>query len=481
MAATTRIDWGEAIAVDRFYGRERELGQLTPWISEERCRLVALLGTGGIGKTTLAVKLVQQVHRQFEMVIWRSLRDAPLLEDLIRDILSFLCQEPDDEPPKTLKEGLMSLIQQLRENRCLIILDNFDTLYVAGEKASSHTTIYENYGILLEQIAELPHQSCLLITSREKPRLVSRDEGDHLPVRSLLLKGLNLSELEQICQDKGLEGTYEQLFEISSFYRGILLYMKVAASTIIDLFGGYIEEFLQQSTFIVEGIDSLLDQQMQRLSPLEWQIMFWLAINQEPVTPSQLQADIISGVSRGDLLKALESLARRSLIESTSTGNTVQPVVMEFVTEQFLNRLVQEFQTGELEFFRKYALIRATAKDFIRESQIRIILLPLLEKLLFHYHNPQNLRERLHSILSEIKNNPNQTGGYAIGNLLNLFRALKMELTGLDISGCQSRQAYLPDFPLHQFNLTGATLKDSVFAESIGSVIGIDFSADGSP
>jgi transcriptional regulator with XRE-family HTH domain len=40
-------DWGEAIDVSAFYGRESELVELARWIVEEHCRLVALLSRGG--------------------------------------------------------------------------------------------------------------------------------------------------------------------------------------------------------------------------------------------------------------------------------------------------------------------------------------------------------------------------------------------------------------------------------------------------
>ena len=43
------------------------------WVLEERCRLVAVLGMGGIGKTSLAARLAQDVAPSFERVYWRSL------------------------------------------------------------------------------------------------------------------------------------------------------------------------------------------------------------------------------------------------------------------------------------------------------------------------------------------------------------------------------------------------------------------------
>ena len=77
--ANKHQDWGEAIDVSLFYGRTEELTTLEEWIVTERCRLVAVLGMGGMGKTALAAKVAAQVQHEFEYVIWRSLRNAPLL------------------------------------------------------------------------------------------------------------------------------------------------------------------------------------------------------------------------------------------------------------------------------------------------------------------------------------------------------------------------------------------------------------------
>nr|WP_052325900.1 NB-ARC domain-containing protein [Hassalia byssoidea] len=72
-----RVDWGEAIDVSIFYGRTDELTKLQQWIEQDKCRLITLLGMGGIGKTALSVKLAQLVQEGFEFVIWQSLRNSP--------------------------------------------------------------------------------------------------------------------------------------------------------------------------------------------------------------------------------------------------------------------------------------------------------------------------------------------------------------------------------------------------------------------
>src|SRR5437763_359628 len=56
-----RQDWGEAPHVLGFVGRTDELAALRRWILNERCRLVTLLGSGGVCKTSLAPRFAQEV------------------------------------------------------------------------------------------------------------------------------------------------------------------------------------------------------------------------------------------------------------------------------------------------------------------------------------------------------------------------------------------------------------------------------------
>ncbi|MHC5732213.1 MAG: NB-ARC domain-containing protein, partial [Nostoc sp.] len=88
-----RQDWGEAPGVCFFRGRIAELSQLQQWLIKDNCRLVAILGMGGIGKTALSVKLAKEVQENFEYLIWRSLRNAPPVAEMLANLIGFLSDD----------------------------------------------------------------------------------------------------------------------------------------------------------------------------------------------------------------------------------------------------------------------------------------------------------------------------------------------------------------------------------------------------
>jgi hypothetical protein len=83
------------------------------------------------------------------------------------------------------------LIGRLHERRCLLVLDNLETLLEVDDPEGNYRAGYEGYGRLLERLGEAAHRSCVVLTSREKPREIEALEGLRGPVRSLRLSGLS--------------------------------------------------------------------------------------------------------------------------------------------------------------------------------------------------------------------------------------------------------------------------------------------------
>src|SRR5216110_3425414 len=66
-----RVDWDDALAVPFFYGREQERALLSQWVVQDHCRIVSILGAGGIGKSALSVSIMYNLAEHFDVVIFR--------------------------------------------------------------------------------------------------------------------------------------------------------------------------------------------------------------------------------------------------------------------------------------------------------------------------------------------------------------------------------------------------------------------------
>ncbi|WP_088431771.1 WD40 repeat domain-containing protein [Halomicronema hongdechloris] len=521
------IDWGEAIDVSLFYGRTAELATLERWIQQDRCRLIAILGMGGIGKTALSVKLAQQsvVSREgqeggedqlttsplspnpsgqatptplhpptpspthsFTHIIWRTLRNAPPLELLLTDLIQVLSGQQETAASLTVGPLLSRFMHYLRQHRCLLILDNYETVLQGGQFAGAYRQGYEGYGELLRQVGELPHPSCLVLTSREKPETIADLEGETLPVRSLGLPGLLPADTDHLFDAIGLSQSPAGRRRLMEIYSGNPLALKIVATSIRELFDSDVDAFLGEETLVFNGIRRLLNQQMQRLTRLEKQVMFWLAINREWVTIAELQADIVPPVPKQRLLETLESLARRSLIEQKNARFTQQPVVMEYMTEQVIEQVGDALETLTLDLdavssegliFNAYALIKATAKEYVRDSQTRLILQPIARHLAECFSSVAALEQQMLRILTRVRRSETRGSSYGAGNLINLMSHLHLDLSDYDFSNLTIRQACLQKTPLHRVNLKDAHLIACRFAEPVPHPNSLAISPDG--
>ena len=484
-------DWGEASDVSQFFGREEEIATLKHWIVEDKCRLISLLSMGGIGKTSLGIKVGKLLQSQFDFVIWRSLRNTPAPEKILAELIQFLSEQKETNLPQTLEDKISLLLKYLRSRRCLLILDNIESIlqpsnsYLANFSFPINNYIldYEGYGELFKTISETKHQSCLLITSREKIPGLSQWEGNYLPVRCLQLKGLSKAAGKKIFATKGdfiaLEAQWQTL---SDRYGGNPLALKIVASAIKDFFDSDITSFLEilaQSSFILDDIKNLLEQQFKRLSDVEKEIMYWLAIEREPVSFGNLKTNFINRISPQKIVQGLTYLQWRSLADKKASKFSQQPVIMEFIVNNLIEQIYQEIITKKIDVLNKVSLVQAQAKDYIREAQGKAIAQPIINRLLTTYNTPQNLADHLTEILQLAKEQVLLKKGYLTGNIINLLRQLNIDLTHYNFSYLTIRQANLQAINLHNVNFAYADLSQSVFTETLGNILSAVFSGDG--
>src|SRR6266702_2426524 len=433
--AFPRVDLVEALDVSHFAGREVEVAELSQWIVQERCRLVTLVGMGGIGKSMLASYLGLRLAPHFEVVLWRSVRDAPSCEELIADCLTFFSETPPAEFPTSLEQRITQLLARLQASRCLLVLDNLETLLASGDREGSYLSGYEGYGRLIGRLAESAHQSCVLLTSRERPREIEALEGTRSPVRSLRLEGVDEQTARVLLSDKGLDGTPAAWQCLVASYAGNPLALKIVAQAITDLFDGDLDRFLQEGELIFNGIRPVLQQQIGRLSPLESQLLTWLAVLREWTQLDTLVQVLHPRVLRSQVLEALEALSRRSLVEREQQASFgLQSVVMEYLTDELVERLAGEIVLGE----------------------------------------PQLLR-----LLSQFRMEDAAKEGYGPANVITLLKALRGHLRGLDLSRLSIRGAYLQGVELQDANLAESLLQECVLDESFDAIWSVAASSPG--
>ncbi|WP_271252973.1 NB-ARC domain-containing protein [Pseudanabaena sp. Chao 1811] len=422
---TKRCDWGNAIDTSIFYGRTQELAQVKNWVISDRCRLLGVFGIGGIGKTAFATKLAEQVQGEFTLIAWRSLRNAPKVETMLSELVSFLTNQAISTLPQDFNSLLLMFIQALQQSRCLIVLDNVESILRSGETTGHYSEGYEGYGELFREVGQVRHQSCLILTSREKPADVLPPDSSDRMVRSLQLTGLKEEARQMFREELAIAPETRKLID---FYRGNPLALTVVSRSIYSMFDGNVQEFLDQEANVFGDIRNLIDQQYARLSDLEQQVMYWLAIEREPITTDNLRQDIVPMVSKSQILESVISLRWRSLIEKNMNSFTQQPVVMEYMTDRLIDVVYNSMIERNPEFLMSYALVQHRAEDYIRETQIRQILQPLTDRLLAHYGSTDILQRELQSLMQTLRDR--QTAiGYAQGNIMNLLRASQSDLT----------------------------------------------------
>ncbi|MBD2000267.1 AAA family ATPase [Leptolyngbya sp. FACHB-541] len=334
------VDWGEAPDVSQFCGRRAQLAVLEQWIVQDRCRLVAIAGIGGIGKTMLATQLTQQLvdSDQFEVVVWRSLRQATPLIDFLSELLQAVA--PDPSYPLRLDAMIRQLLEQLRRQRCLLILDNVEAVLGGSELIGTYRLGYEDYGWLFQQLGEGRHQSSILLTGRETPTEIAIQESPTAAVRLLQLEPLSIEEGRAILAAKGLSVQTEQVQKLVERYQGNPLALKLAATAIQSFYDDNVAAFLVEESQLFKDMHDLLFHQFDHLSLLEQQLMHWLAIHREAAIAEQRQSNLLSSVPQTHL--------QHTLIESPvlsswdNVNNTQQFAVMKYINKQLNEQVCQK-------------------------------------------------------------------------------------------------------------------------------------------
>ena len=399
----------------------------------------------------------------------------------MEECLKVIAPQPLNLAFADLEQRIGLLLERLREQRVLLVLDNLESLLLEGDVRGHLRPGYEGYARLLRGVAETAHQSCLLLTSREKPADLRALESSRGLVRSLRLVELEAPACEDILAEHELGGSPGERARLIEMYVGNPLALKIVAEIIADLFGGEIGPFLAQGTVVFGSIADLLDEQFARLSALERTLLVWLAIVREPVSLEELCALLVESLPTGQVLEAVDGLRRRSLIErGQQPGNfTLHSVVLEYVTAYLVAQASDEIEQGQLSCLLQYGFCQAQAGEDVRQTQERLLVAPLLARLQRAFRGHTDVEERLRFLLDQVRAWNEDAQGYGPANLVTLLRVLRGDLCGLDLSHLLLRGVYVQGVEMQDTNLSRALIRDSVFTETFDAILAVAVSLDG--
>src|SRR5262245_60569370 len=377
---------------------------------------------------------------------------------------------------------------------------------------------YEGYAHLLDRLAHSRHQSCMLLTSRERPQDMARWEADLSSVRALRLEGLDMAAGQAMLNARGLTGQDADARALIARYSGHPLALRLVAQTVQELFGGVIGDFLHAEAPIFDDIRAVLDQQFDRLSQVEQDILVWLAIEREAIAAARLRANLVHPPAPQIFIEGVRALQRRSLLEKTDSGFTLQNVMIEYLTERLIEAVCAELTMGldkvtgwqgdkvadsqdaslvtpsplhpftpspphplAPSMLNRFALLKAEARGSVRQSQVRLIVQPIVGRVAAQLGRT-GLVECLIHILASLHEAAQRRRapmpGYAAGNVLNLLLQLGVDVSGYDFSHLCVWQAYLRGKYVPNLNLAGADLAGSVFTHMFGDIQGLQFRTD---
>ncbi|MGD1701242.1 NB-ARC domain-containing protein [Dapis sp. BLCC M229] len=320
-AKTTYQDLSIAPTINHtyFYGRTQELEILSDYILPQKTRLMSVLGLSGIGKTTLVKRFIDLNIQKFDVVIWRNLKLVKSLNYLMTDLLKKISIE--NENLLISDEQFTHFFELLSRQKCLIILDDVQNIFISGKFAGQYQTQHTEYQNLFQAIAQTEHQSCLILISQEKAQEMTALDRELYPIKSLELEGLDNSAGLEIIQEYKLQDR-EYWLNLNNMYLGNPLYLQYISTLIKDIFQDLVSQFIAEGNLIItEEMKLIFDTLYQRMSDVEKQIVLKISKCDENVSIEDLK--ISCSLSSIDIINGLQSLKRRYLLNQIKTNNTL--------------------------------------------------------------------------------------------------------------------------------------------------------------
>jgi len=425
---------------------------------------------GGVGKTKLSVKLAEKLREKLSFVVWKSLINTPDCNDILKSICEFI-----ENGDKTKGETILDrIINSLSKKRGLILLDNLESVLSSSDEFVTFKDKHRLYSRFITEFAKISHNSCLILTSREIPIEINSLSQTNRYVKILRLDGLTKDDAELLIENiSDIDGRKESIECLIKLYDGNPLAIQLAAMHIKDVYQGSIEAFIKYGESIFKNIEDLLNWHLNRLTDTELEVIRWLAVNREPKNIQELKDDLLLIKSKNRIGSTINSLMLRIPIVKTDDKISLQPVLLEHVTNNIIKKACEELNGRSPPSLLKHiSLLKAQSYNYIKESQERVVIQPIIEQSEEDFGSKELFLKRLKELFN-IKSQ-DILNSYFSGNLLNLYLKESSLIDEVDLS---NRHIYQVDFTrnfVRNINFKNVKFNKCAFKNTFGKVLSVD-------
>ncbi|MEM7033278.1 MAG: tetratricopeptide repeat protein [Chloroflexota bacterium] len=441
-----------------FVGRQSELADIMQCLSDYQCRILTLIGPGGIGKTRLAAQAIRQLgaatprlpegatdHKKvFEQgIVFVPLSPLSAVDQLVPAIADALQLTTYDDhgPDKGIKT---QLIDFFRAKNMLLVLDNFEHVLAGADLLTDVVRQAPGLKILVTSRERLNIQAewCIEIEGLASPeRANDRDFENYGSVQ------LFLQNARRVRVDYALaEDERPHLIQICRLVGGMPLGIELASSWVHLMSCQEIaEEIAENLDFLSTPVRDLPERHQslrgvfahswQMLSAPEQHIFRKLAIFRGGF--SREAGEIVAGAS----LNVLSALMDKSLIRRTTTGHyQIHEVLRQFVFEK-LEALPDEWRETRQRHAQYYAEFLFQRERHLQEQRQQKALYEIGEVI-------ENIRQAWHWLIET-----GQTAeiGRALGSLYHFYMIRSWLEEGAETFGLAADQVQEVEGMMHDF------------------------------